>query len=145
MINSRLGYILGPRHVASKPNLFKYPIWTSPIATASISMVSCTDLTESIHLYISFLAASMKRKPDMPHPMRKAANGAEVVVIFMPLWVDDVSGNRSKQYNPHMNVCALNWNLPGQLLHQEYFVHFVSTSSHASALEQLSAVMDCVK
>ncbi|KAJ7939861.1 hypothetical protein B0H13DRAFT_1586819 [Mycena leptocephala] len=43
------------------------------------------------------------------------------------------------------NVYIANANLPGQLLQQEYFVRFVSTSPHAGALEQLKVVVNQVK
>jgi hypothetical protein len=55
-------------------------------------------------------------------------------------WSDDVSGNHSKQYNPHTNVYLANVSLPHQKLQQEYFVHFSSTSPHASSSEQLHAM-----
>lgn len=63
----------------------------------------------------------------------------------MPLWADDVSGARSKQYQKHINVYMANANLPGRLLQQEYFVQFVSTSPFASAPEQLAVITDHVK
>lgn len=55
-------------------------------------------------------------------------------------WADDVSGNRTKQYNAHTNVYVANLNLPHQKLQQEYFVRFCSTSQEAKALEQLDAM-----
>ena len=55
-------------------------------------------------------------------------------------WADDVSGNRSKQYNAHTNVYTANLNLPHRKLQQEYFVRFCSTSTNASALEQLDGL-----
>jgi hypothetical protein len=65
--------------------------------------------------------------------------------VWIPVWADDVSGARSKQYQKHINVYTANANLPGQLLQQEYFVRFVSTSPHAGALEQLKVVVNQVK
>lgn len=59
-------------------------------------------------------------------------------------WADDVSGNRTKQYNPHTNVYVANMNLPHQHLQQEYFVRFHSTSQDASAMEQLDALGDTI-
>ncbi|TFK17304.1 hypothetical protein FA15DRAFT_661542 [Coprinopsis marcescibilis] len=55
-------------------------------------------------------------------------------------WSDDVSGNVSKQYNPHTNLYIQNLNLPHEKLSQEYFVRFCSTSSYASSSEQFVAL-----
>ncbi|KAJ3559426.1 hypothetical protein NM688_g352 [Phlebia brevispora] len=52
----------------------------------------------------------------------------------------DVSGNRTKQYNPHTNVYLANMDIPHSKRQQEYFVRFYSTSTDASALEQLEAL-----
>jgi hypothetical protein len=57
-------------------------------------------------------------------------------------WADDVSGNRSKQYNAHMNIYVANVNLPHRKLAQEYFVRFCSTSPHASSSEQMEALAE---
>jgi hypothetical protein len=78
----------------------------------------------------------------MPNKLRVLANREELYVVMLPLWCDDVSGNHLKQYNKHINMYMVNANLPGQLLQQEYFVRFVSTSPHASSPEQFAAVMD---
>ncbi|KAJ6629606.1 hypothetical protein B0H10DRAFT_1776091 [Mycena sp. CBHHK59/15] len=72
-------------------------------------------------------------------------DGEDLFTVWMPFWADDVSGARSKQYQKHINVYAANANLPGQLLQQEYFVRFVSTSPNAGALEQLKVVTEQVK
>ncbi|KAI0692911.1 hypothetical protein BC835DRAFT_1520799 [Cytidiella melzeri] len=55
---------------------------------------------------------------------------------------NDVSGNRSKQYNAHTNVYSANLNLPHHKLQQEYFVRFSSTSPTATALEQLDGFVE---
>lgn len=76
----------------------------------------------------------------MPHPVRVQARGRATFTVGIMTWTDDVSGNRTKQYNPHTNVYIANLNLPHTKLQQEYFVRFCSTSTHASALEQLEAL-----
>ena len=57
--------------------------------------------------------------PKMPNDLRVLANDEELYVVMLPLWCDDVSGNRSKQYNKHINMYMANSNLPGRLLQQE--------------------------
>lgn len=77
----------------------------------------------------------------MPNHHRKIDNGEDLYTIWLPIWADDVSGARSKQYQKHINLYMSNANLPGRLLQQEYFVRFISTSPHASALEQFKPVI----
>lgn len=68
------------------------------------------------------------------------AENEDLYVVMLPLWCDDVSGNKSKQYNKHINIYMANSSIPGRLLQQEYFVHFVSMSPTASSPEQFSAL-----
>ncbi|KAJ7767826.1 hypothetical protein B0H16DRAFT_1787465 [Mycena metata] len=82
---------------------------------------------------------------NIPNRFRAIDNGEDLFTVWVPVWADDVSGARSKQYQKHLNVYTANTNLPGQLLQQEYFVRFVSTSPHAGALEQLKVVVNQVK
>ncbi|KAJ7622956.1 hypothetical protein B0H17DRAFT_1164467 [Mycena rosella] len=81
----------------------------------------------------------------IPNMFRKIDHGDDLFTVWVPVWADDVSGARTKQYQKHINVYTANANLPGQLLQQEYFVRFVSTSPHAGALEQLKVVVKQVK
>jgi hypothetical protein len=81
----------------------------------------------------------------MPNKYRELAQGRELLVIFTPLWFDDVSANVSKQYNKHINCYTTISNLPGKLLQQEFFVLPVSTSPHASTSEQASAILGFIK
>ncbi|KAJ7649282.1 hypothetical protein B0H17DRAFT_1270814 [Mycena rosella] len=83
-------------------------------------------------------------EPHSPHPIRETAQGRPVFVLRIMPWADDVSGNKSKQYNAHMNMYIANINIPHRLLAQEYFVRFCSTSPHASSLELFDALSsDC--
>ncbi|KAF5371374.1 hypothetical protein D9615_009666 [Tricholomella constricta] len=78
----------------------------------------------------------------MPHPTRQLAKGRPAFMLRIMPWCDDVSGNRSKQFNPHTNIYTANANLPHQKHSQEYFVRFCSTSPHASSLEQFEALAE---
>ncbi|KAJ7362677.1 hypothetical protein DFH08DRAFT_910804 [Mycena albidolilacea] len=78
----------------------------------------------------------------MPNPVRKLAKGRPVFSMRIVPWSDDVSGNVSKQFNPHMNVCMVNGSLPHRKVTQEYFVRFCSTWPHASSGEQFEALVD---
>ncbi|CAK5263889.1 unnamed protein product [Mycena citricolor] len=79
-----------------------------------------------------------------PGPKHPIAGGRPVFVVRIIPWADDVSGNRSKQYNAHQNVYLANANLPFKNLMQEYNIRFCSTSPDASAVELLEAVArDC--
>ncbi|KAJ7199798.1 hypothetical protein GGX14DRAFT_372817 [Mycena pura] len=83
--------------------------------------------------------------PEMPNSMRKFIDEEEDLYVLMASpWADDVSGNRSKQYNKHMNMYTRNGCLPGRLIQQEYHVHFLSSSPHASSAEQFAAFRDQV-
>ncbi|THV04305.1 hypothetical protein K435DRAFT_961933 [Dendrothele bispora CBS 962.96] len=83
--------------------------------------------------------------PTMPNPDRELVpEGYDLYDVHLATWFDDVSGNRSKQYNKHFVGYAANTNLPGKLLQQEFFVEYLSNSQHATALEQLSAIKDLV-
>jgi len=57
-------------------------------------------------------------------------------------WSDDVSGNVSKQYNAHTNVYVTNAHIPHQLLAQEFFIRYCSTSQAASSSEQFIALCE---
>ncbi|KAJ7207881.1 hypothetical protein GGX14DRAFT_567184 [Mycena pura] len=86
------------------------------------------------------------KPPEMPNKMRDLVGDDEdLFVVMVSPWSDDVSGNKSKQYNKHMNVYAQNGCLPGRLLQQEFHMHYVSTSPHASSAEQFAALRDHIK
>ncbi|CAE6444763.1 unnamed protein product [Rhizoctonia solani] len=82
---------------------------------------------------------SYQRK--MPNSLRQLTNNSEELLsCFIKPWCDNVSGGHTKQYQPHNNIYVAHANLPGNLLNQEYFVRFASTSTHTSSLEQFEAI-----
>ncbi|KAI6138163.1 hypothetical protein BKA82DRAFT_4333266 [Pisolithus tinctorius] len=58
--------------------------------------------------------------------------------------MDDVSGNISKQWNKHFVIYMSNASLPQEMLDQEFHVHFVSSSPHASPMELMYAVKESI-
>ncbi|KAJ7707163.1 hypothetical protein B0H16DRAFT_1824386 [Mycena metata] len=93
---------------------------------------------------IKFSGVQNAFTPYTPHPVRTVAQGRPVFVLRIMPWADDVSGNRSKQYNAHMNLYLANLNLPHKQLAQEYFVRFCATSPVAGSSEQFEALAeDC--
>ncbi|KAG8914101.1 hypothetical protein FRC01_004225 [Tulasnella sp. 417] len=91
------------------------------------------------------LVGSEMHLDQMPNSLRALAQGDELYVSHIQIWGDDVSGNRSKQYNLHNNIYFSHANLPHRMLQQEYFVRFASTSPHASVVEQMAAAVQQIR
>ncbi|KAJ7463099.1 hypothetical protein B0H11DRAFT_2310350 [Mycena galericulata] len=146
--------------LADTPN-FRAQMWTwavsgSPFLAQDAGDISIVLVDDRDILYLggkpeslrpSLLEAETCRSyaENIPNQFRAIDNGEDLFTVWVPVWADDVSGARSKQYQKHLNVYTANANLPGQLLQQEYFVRFVCTSPHAGALEQWKVVVDQVK
>jgi len=79
------------------------------------------------------------------HPLIIKANGRPIYTCYITIWGDDVSGNKSKQWNVHWNWYFAHTSNPKKLLAQEYFVKFASTSPYGSNLEQANAIVDQIQ
>ncbi|KAG1878687.1 hypothetical protein C8R48DRAFT_590573 [Suillus tomentosus] len=62
------------------------------------------------------------------------------LIIFM----DDVSGNISKQWNKHHAIYMSNANLPREMIEKEFFVRFVASSPHAPPMELMRAMKESI-
>lgn len=80
----------------------------------------------------------------MPNPLREVAQGKDLYTSFMSGWANDVGGNMTKLVNAHKNIYVSHLNLPGFILGQEFFVHFVCMSQHAGTAEQFEAICEVV-
>lgn len=72
----------------------------------------------------------------MPNSERTYARGRPIYVSLIDLFGNDLSGNRTKSWNKHWNCYMTHRNLPQKLLHQEFHVHFISTSPNATIADQ---------
>ncbi|GJJ13648.1 hypothetical protein Clacol_007904 [Clathrus columnatus] len=78
----------------------------------------------------------------MSNPKRIAAGGHPYYHVFTILFIDDVSGNVSKQWNKHY-VCYLsNACLPHEQLDKEFNIWFVGSSPHINALELAQGIQE---
>ncbi|EGO04676.1 hypothetical protein SERLA73DRAFT_43533, partial [Serpula lacrymans var. lacrymans S7.3] len=60
------------------------------------------------------------------------------------VFMDDVSGNVSKQWNKHHVVYISNASMPREMLEKEFCVQFVSSSPHAVPMELMKGVKDSI-
>ncbi|KAG7097863.1 hypothetical protein E1B28_005175 [Marasmius oreades] len=68
------------------------------------------------------------------------------MVYGVPLiiFVDDVSGNISKQWNKHHAVYMLNGLLPRQMIEKDFCTRFVISSPHATPMELVKALKESI-
>ncbi|KAF7965722.1 hypothetical protein HWV62_42165 [Athelia sp. TMB] len=90
-------------------------------------------------------AESAAFRDAMPHPLRATAKGRMVYSIPLIIFEDDVSGNRSKQWNKHYSCYMSNGALPRTKLDNEFHVRFVATSPHAAPLEIMQGVRSSIE
>ena len=80
----------------------------------------------------------------MPHPRQEHAKGRMVYGVPLIIFVDDVSGNISKQWNKHHAVYMSNGLLPRQMIDKEFCTRFVTSSPHATPMELVKALKECI-
>ena len=81
----------------------------------------------------------------MPHPLRAKSDGRMVYTIPVIVFMDDASGNISKQWNKHIVVYLSNAGLPREMLDKEFCTRFVTSSPNASPMELMRAVRDSME
>lgn len=126
--------------VASQPNMFNIKPTPPHRMLASSLRYNILDMIRNTSIQFSCNTAAAKYP--QPSSLRDLGKGKPMFQIRVMVWSDDVSGNKSKQYNQHTNVCITNLNIPHRISSQEYFVRFCTTSQHASSSEQLAALVE---
>jgi hypothetical protein len=81
----------------------------------------------------------------MPHPLRARSDGRMVYTVPVIVFMDDASGNISKQWNKHIVVYLSNAGLPREMLDKEFCTRFVTSSPNASPMELMRAVRDSME
>ncbi|KAF8840947.1 hypothetical protein BDN67DRAFT_1048545, partial [Paxillus ammoniavirescens] len=79
-----------------------------------------------------------------PNPWRKKSGGRMVYAVPLIIFMDDVSGNISKQWNKHYVIYMSNANLPREMLDKEFHVRFVTSSPHASPMELMHGMKQSI-
>ncbi|KAI0750509.1 hypothetical protein C8Q74DRAFT_1211986 [Fomes fomentarius] len=115
------------------------------LMTCSRFRKSWPEIMASDHGCPRFSASSASFAEHMPHPDRALADSLEVECPPLIVFIDDVSGNSSKQWNVHYSCYISNGSLPRTDLEKEINVNFVATSPHASPMEIIKAVCDELK
>ncbi|KAJ8089162.1 hypothetical protein PM082_014410 [Marasmius tenuissimus] len=102
------------------------------------------DLRDTGRLMRGFSECSKSYKAQMPHPRREVANGRMIYGVPLIIFLDDVSGNISKQWNKHHAIYMLNALFPQQMIEKEFCTRFVTLSPHASPMELVRALKDSI-
>ncbi|KAG1837152.1 hypothetical protein C8R48DRAFT_603980 [Suillus tomentosus] len=80
----------------------------------------------------------------MPNPLRAKSGGRMVLTVPLIVFMDDVSGNISKQWNKHHVIYMSNAALPREMLEKEFCVRFVSSSPHATPMELMCGFKESI-
>ena len=80
----------------------------------------------------------------MPHPLREKAGRRMVYGVPLIIFMDDVSGNVSKQWNKHHVIYISNGNMPREMVEKEFCVRFVTSSPFASPMELMRGCKESI-
>jgi len=94
---------------------------------------------------LSNLDESVSFAACMPHALRTLTQGQPVYVILVIIFIDDVSGNVSKQWNKHDCVHSSNSALPREMVAEESNVWFVAMSPSVSAMELMQGIQESLE
>lgn len=97
-----------------------------------------------ISMTYASVASSASFEKLMPHPLRAKAGGRMVYTVPLIVFMDDVSGNISKQWNKHHAIYMSNASLPREMLEKEFCVRFVTSSPHAAPMELMKGMKDSI-
>ncbi|KAG1736269.1 hypothetical protein EDD22DRAFT_745936, partial [Suillus occidentalis] len=115
------------------------------IIPTSIFMRSFEEITATPgELDCGLTSSSSKYATLSPNPLREKSNGRMVHTVPLLVFMDDVSGNISKQWNKHHAIYMSNANLPREMLEKEFFVRFVTSSPHAAPMELMRAMKESI-
>ncbi|KAF8607876.1 hypothetical protein BDV93DRAFT_487814 [Ceratobasidium sp. AG-I] len=81
----------------------------------------------------------------MPHPLRATAGTRDVFSVPLIVFVDDVSGGVSKQWNKYIACYMSNGAIPREALQKELNVRYVGATDQMSASELLSGIAASIK
>ena len=114
-----------------------------------ISTLSFQRSYEDIAFRQSELACGLTRSSGKyvtldPSPWHKKSGGRMVYTVPLIVFMDNVSGNISKQWNKHFVIYMSNANLPREMLDQEFNVHFVTSFPHTSPMELMHAMKSSI-
>ncbi|KAI6029918.1 hypothetical protein BKA83DRAFT_4030647, partial [Pisolithus microcarpus] len=104
---------------------------------------------EDISLHPSELACGLTQSSKKyaslePNSWRKKSGGHMVYTVPLIIFMDDVSGNISKQWNKHFVIYMSNASLWHEMLDREFCVRFVTSSPHASPMELMHAMKQSI-
>ncbi|KAG1769945.1 hypothetical protein EV702DRAFT_928114, partial [Suillus placidus] len=112
------------------------------VVPVSIFRRSFEDITDE--LVCGVTSSSEKYLKLVLHPLHEKAKGRMVYSVPLIIFMDDISGNISKQWNKHHAIYMLNANLPREMLEKEFCVQFVTSSPHAAPMELMHLMQESI-